>query len=189
MVILYLLANVAYVVTLKFADIQHAPNDRVGTAVMQAIFGERGAKVMAAAILISTFGCVNGLVMAGARVYFAMARDGLFFKSVAPSQPLPRARLGTGRPGPCGPRSWSCPGRSASSPKRGLPEYGNLYGDLLEYIIPVDVTFYTLMVAAVILLRFKSPDAPRPYRTIAYPLPPLIYIGLAVLARMSISSI
>ena len=82
-VILYFLANVAYVVTLKFADIEHAPNDRVGTAVMQAIFGDRGAKVMAAAILISTFGCVNGLVMAGARVYFAMARDGLFFKSVA----------------------------------------------------------------------------------------------------------
>ena len=60
-------------------------------------------------------------------------------------------------------------------------EYGNLYNDLLEYIIPVDVTFYTLMVAAVILLRFKAPDAPRPYRTFAYPLPPLIYIGLAVL--------
>src|SRR5262249_35040536 len=79
-VILYLLANVAYVVTLRFTEIEHAPNDRVGTAVMQAIFGENGAKVMAAAILISTFGCVNGLVMAGARVYFAMARDGLFFQ-------------------------------------------------------------------------------------------------------------
>ena len=101
-VILYLLANVAYVVTLKFTEIQHAPNERVGTAVMQAIFGERGAKVMAAAILISTFGCVNGLVMAGARIYFAMARDGLFFKSVARSQPLPRARLGPGGPGTMG---------------------------------------------------------------------------------------
>jgi basic amino acid/polyamine antiporter, APA family len=179
-VILYLLANVAYVVTLKFADIQNAPNDRVGTAVMQAIFGERGAKVMAAAILISTFGCVNGLVMAGARVYFAMARDGLFFKSVARANRFHVPGWALAAQG-----LWAAllvlPRTVNIKPETGLPEYGNLYGDLLEYIIPVDVTFYTLMVAAVILLRFKSPDAPRPYRTIAYPLPPLIYIGLAVL--------
>jgi APA family basic amino acid/polyamine antiporter len=174
-----LLANVAYVVTLRFVDIEHAPNDRVGTAVMQAIFGESGAKVMAAAILISTFGCVNGLVMAGARVYFAMARDGLFFKS-------------TGRTNAFNVPGWALVAqglwaallvlpRTVIESKTGLPEYGNLYGDLLEYIIPVDVAFYTLMVAAVVLLRFRSPSAPRPYRTFAYPLPPLIYIGLALM--------
>ena len=170
-VILYLLANVAYVVTLKLPEIQHAPNDRVGTAVMQAIFGERGAKVMAAAILISTFGCVNGLVMAGARIYFAMARDGLFFKSVARAN---RFHV----PG------WALAAQGlwavllvlpvTATPKPGTTdvfEYGNLYNDLLEYIIPVDVTFYTLMVAAVILLRWKAPDCARPYRTIAYPCP------------------
>ncbi len=76
---LYLLANVAYVVTLSLREIQGAPNDRVGTEVMRHVLGDRGAVVMAAAILISTFGCVNGLVLAGARVYYAMARDGLFF--------------------------------------------------------------------------------------------------------------
>jgi APA family basic amino acid/polyamine antiporter len=180
-VVLYFLANVAYVLTLGFADIQHAPNDRVGTAVMQAIFGIRGAKVMAAAILISTFGCVNGLVMAGARIYFAMARDGLFFKSVARTN---RFHV----PG------WALAAQGlwavvlvlpvTAKLKEGTTDqyvYGNLYSDLLEYIIPVDVTFYTLMVAAVILLRFRAPLAPRPYRTIAYPLPPLLYIALAVL--------
>jgi APA family basic amino acid/polyamine antiporter len=180
-VILYFLANVAYVLTLGLADIQDAPNDRVGTAVMQAIFGDRGAKVMAAAILISTFGCVNGLVMAGARIYFAMARDGLFFKSV-------------GRANRFHVPGWALAAQGLWAVVLVLPVtaklkdgttdqyvYGNLYSDLLEYIIPVDVTFYTLMVAAVILLRFKAPDAPRPYRTIAYPLPPLVYIALAVL--------
>jgi len=179
-VILYLLANVAYVVTLTFADIEHAPNDRVGTAVMQAIFGDRGAKVMAAAILISTFGCVNGLVMAGARVYFAMARDGLFFRSVARTNRFHVPGWALAAQG-----LWAVvlvlPVTAKLKPGTNVFEYGNLYNDLLEYIIPVDVMFYTLMVAAVILLRFKAPDAPRPYRTIAYPLPPLIYIGLAVL--------
>jgi basic amino acid/polyamine antiporter, APA family len=179
-VILYLLANVAYVVTLRFSDVQHAPNDRVGTAVMQAIFGERGAKVMAAAILISTFGCVNGLVMAGARVYFAMARDGLFFRSVGRTNRFHVPGWALAAQG-----LWAVvlvlPVTVTIKPETGFPEYGNLYNDLLEYIIPVDVTFYALMVAAVIVLRFKAPNAPRPYRTVVYPLPPLIYLGLAVL--------
>jgi basic amino acid/polyamine antiporter, APA family len=179
-VILYFLANVAYVVTLKFTEIQHAPSDRVGTAVMQAIFGSRGAQVMAAAILISTFGCVNGLVMAGARIYFAMARDGLFFKRTARTNRFHVPGWALAAQG-----LWAVllvlPVTAKQKPGTELFEYGNLYNDLLEYIIPVDVAFYTLMVAAVILLRFQLPDAPRPYRTFAYPLPPLIYIGLAVL--------
>jgi APA family basic amino acid/polyamine antiporter len=175
------LANVAYVVTLKLPEIQHAPNERVGTAVMQRIFGEPGAKVMAAAILISTFGCVNGLVMAGARIYYAMARDGLFFRSVARANRFHVPGWALAAQG-----LWAVvlvlPVTAKLKPETtNVYEYGNLYNVLLEYIIPVDVTFYTLMVAAVILLRFKMPDARRPYRTIAYPLPPLVYIGLAVL--------
>ncbi len=82
-VILYLLANVAYIVSLKFADIQNAPQDRVGTLLMESILGRPGKFLMAGAILISTFGCVNGLVLAGARVYYAMAQDRLFFRSIA----------------------------------------------------------------------------------------------------------
>jgi basic amino acid/polyamine antiporter, APA family len=180
-VILYLLANVAYVLTLKLPEIQNAPNNRVGTAVMQAIFGEPGAKVMAAAILISTFGCVNGLVMAGARIYFAMARDGLFFKSVARANRFHVPGWALAAQG-----LWALllvlPVTATLKPgTTDVFDYGNLYNDLLEYIIPVDVAFYTLMVAAVIMLRFRAPDAPRPYRTFAYPLPPILYIGLAVL--------
>ncbi|MFI5460648.1 MAG: APC family permease [Isosphaerales bacterium] len=179
-VLLYLLANVAYIVTLKFSDIQHAPQDRVGTAVMQAILGKPGAQVMAAAILISTFGCVNGLVLAGARIYYAMARDGLFFRRVATTnrRHVPAvALLAQGL--------WAAllvlPVSVSVEPATQLIKYGNLYNDLLEYVIPVDVTFYTLMVVAVIAFRWKAPRMDRPYRTIGYPLPALIYIGLAVL--------
>ena len=82
-ILLYLLANVAYVVTLPLSAIQTAKNDRVGTALLEAILGPRGEAVMAGAILISTFGCVNGLILAGARIYYAMAADGLFFRGVA----------------------------------------------------------------------------------------------------------
>jgi APA family basic amino acid/polyamine antiporter len=179
-VLLYLLANVAYIVTLRLTDIQHAPDNRVGTAVMQAILGERGAQVMAAAILISTFGCVNGLVLAGARIYYAMARDGLFFRSVATTnrRHVPAVAL-------MAQGLWATllvlPVSVLIEPTSKAVQFGNLYNDLLEYVIPVDVTFYTLMVIAVIAYRFKAPQMHRPYRTIGYPLPALVYIGLAVL--------
>ena len=80
---LYLLANVAYLCVLPLAKIQHAPDDRVGTAAMEVMFGGAGAGIMAVAIMVSTFGCCNGLILAGARVYYAMAQDGLFFKATA----------------------------------------------------------------------------------------------------------
>src|SRR5205807_7730704 len=82
-VTLYLLANISYLALLSFSEIQHAPQDRVAVAAMNAVFGNPGAMCMAAAILVSTFGCNNGLILAGARVYFAMARDRLFFKKIA----------------------------------------------------------------------------------------------------------
>ncbi len=146
---------------------------------MQAILGRPGARVMAAAILISTFGCVNGLVLAGARVYYAMARDGLFFRSDRDHQPPPRPGGGPGRPGTLGVVAGAA--GDGDSSRRPVVKYGNLYNELLEYVIPVDVTFYTLMVGAVIALRLKAPHLDRPYRTIGYPLPVLIYIGLALL--------
>jgi APA family basic amino acid/polyamine antiporter len=178
-VALYLLANLSYLVSLPFAEIQHAPQDRVGTAAMEAALGPSARYVMAAAILISTFGCVNGLVLAGARVYYAMARDRLFFKSVGTtnSRHVPAVALAAQG-------LWAAlltlPVTVTNDPVTGKPAFGNLYNDLLEYIIPVDVTFYMLMVGAVIALRIKAPMLNRPYRTFAYPMPALIYIVLAI---------
>jgi basic amino acid/polyamine antiporter, APA family len=178
-VVLYLLANVAYLTTLTFSEIQHAPQDRVGTAVMEAILGPAGGKIMAAAILISTFGCVNGLVLAGARVYYAMAKDRLFFKAIASTNRnhVPAAAL-------FAQGCWACllvlPVTVSSQPD-GTLKYGNIYGELLEYVIPVDVLFYTLMVGAVVALRWKARELHRPYRTIGYPLPVVTYITLAIL--------
>ncbi len=178
-ILLYLLANVAYLFTLPLDAIAHAPADRVGTLVMQVIFGERGAQVMAAAILISTFGCVNGLVLAGARIYYAMAGDGLFFRHLATTNRhhVPAAAL-------VAQGFWAAllvlPVTVTVHAVTGAIEYGNLYNALLEYVIPVDVTFYALMVGAVIALRWKAPNLPRPYRTIGYPIPAVVYISLAL---------
>ena len=179
-VALYLLANVAYLVSLPFAEIQHAPENRVGTAAMEAALGPGARYAMAAAILVATFGCANGLVLAGARVYYAMARDGLFFKSAGTtnSHHVPAVALAAQG-------MWAAllalPVTVTTDQATQAVKYGNLYNDLLEYIIPVDVSFYTLMVGAVIALRIKAPFLKRPYRTVAYPLPALIYIALAVL--------
>jgi APA family basic amino acid/polyamine antiporter len=174
-VALYLLANVAYLVSLPFDKIQHAEEDRVGTEVMQAVVGPSGKVVMAIAILISTFGCVNGLILAGARVYYAMAKDGLFFRRVATTNRFQVPAVALMVQG-----IWSVLlTLPVSVDARGT--YGNLYSQLLEYIIPVDVTFYTLMVGAVVLLRRKRPELPRPYRTWGYPIPVLIYVSLAIL--------
>jgi APA family basic amino acid/polyamine antiporter len=174
-----LLANVAYLVSLPFSEIQHAPQDRVGTAAMEAALGPSARYVMAAAILVSTFGCVNGLVLAGARVCYAMARDGLFFKSVGTTNTHHVPAVALAAQG-----LWAAllalPVTVTTDHATQAVKYGNLYNDLLEYIIPVDVIFYTLMVGAVIALRIKAPFLNRPYRTACYPIPALIYIGLAV---------
>jgi APA family basic amino acid/polyamine antiporter len=178
-ILLYLLANVAYIVTLPFGEIQRAPSDRVGTAALQMILGARGERIMAAAILISTFGCVNGLVLAGARIYYAMAQDGLFFRGVATTNRFHVPAVALVAQG-----LWASllvlPVTVKPDGAGGVT-FGNLYNELLEYVIPVDVTFYSLMVGAVIAMRLKAPGMDRPYRTIGYPLPILVYIGLAVL--------
>jgi len=185
-VTLYLLANVAYIATLPLEGIQTAPQNRVAVAAMNAMLGPVGTVLMAGAIMISTFGCNNGLILAGARVYYAMARDGLFFKSVARlnAQKAPAmALLAQGL--------WASvltlPRTVATDPATGAVAYGNVYTQLLEYIVSVDLVFYVLMVGAVIVLRRKAPSTPRPYRTWGYPIVPAIYIVLAVLLILDLA--
>jgi APA family basic amino acid/polyamine antiporter len=178
-ILLYLLANVAYIVTLPLAGIQHADQGRVGTAALEAILGPRGETIMAGAILISTFGCVNGLVLAGARIYYAMAQDGLFFRRVATTNRFHVPAIALMAQG-----LWASllvlPVTMTPDGSGGFKP-GKLYDELLEYVIPVDVTFYALMVGAVIALRIKAPRMDRPYRAIGYPAPILAHIGLSVL--------
>jgi APA family basic amino acid/polyamine antiporter len=179
-VILYLLANLAYIAVLPFPEIQHAPQNRVAVAMMNAVFGHPGAMCMAAAIMISTFGCNNGLILAGARVYYAMARDGLFFRKIATTNAfhVPAAAL-------VAQGIWTAfltlPRTMTKNPTTGTVAYGNVYIQLLEYIVSADLLFYILLVAAVMVLRRKNPDAQRPYRTWGYPLVPIISILLAAL--------
>ena len=184
-VALYLLANLAYIVTLPLAEIQHAPQNRVATAVMQAILGAPGTVLMAIAIMVSTFGCVNGLIMAGARVAYAMARDGLFFSKVGTvnKNRVPGAALAVQG-------IWAAmltlPRTVTEDPTTHAVSYGNVYTQLLEYIVPADLVLYALMVAAVIILRKKAPDLARPYRTWGYPWVPLLYIALAALLAVDL---
>ena len=177
---LYLLANVAYLFTLPLSAIQHAPADRVATAVLQSIFPRLGAPLMAAAIIVSTVGCVNALTLAGARAFYAMAQDGLFF---------PRAgRLNTARvPG------WALVLQGIWSAFLVLPrtydtntgQYGNLYSNLLDYVISAALIFYILTIAGVFRLRHTRPNADRPYRAFGYPIIPALYlVGAALVLGM-----
>jgi APA family basic amino acid/polyamine antiporter len=179
---LYVLANVAYLCVLPLDKIQHAPDDRVGTAVMATIFHGAGAAIMAGAILISTFGCINGLILSGARVYYAMARDGLFFQDAGKLNACHVPAIGLALQGVWAvllvlPRTRIVD--AAGAPvlnAAGQPTYGNLYGNLLDYVISVELIFYALAVAAVFVLRRKQPNAERPYRAFGYPLLPALYI-------------
>jgi basic amino acid/polyamine antiporter, APA family len=171
---LYLLANVAYLTTLPLDAIQHAPADRVATATVNAIVPGLGATVMAVAILISTFGCNNGLILAGARAYYAMACDGLFFRRAGT---LNEARV------PAWGLLLQCVWAIVLVVPRTFDpttgQYGNLYGNLLDYIISAALLFYVLTIAAVFRLRKTMPDVPRPYRTFGYPIVPALYIVAA----------
>ncbi len=179
-VLLYLLANLAYVVTLPLAGIQGAPGNRVATAAMQRVLGTPGTVLMAAAIMISTFGCNNGLILAGARVSYAMARDGLFFARVGTlnRRNVPATALllqGV----------WASlltlPRTARTDPATGATVFGNVYTQLLEYIIPADLVLYALMVGAVIVMRRRAPALARPYRTWGYPVVQVVYVALATL--------
>ncbi len=183
---LYLLANLAYVVTLPLSAIQTAPQNRVATATMQAILGPVGTVLMAIAIMISTFGCNNGLILAGARVYYAMARDNLFFKRVGSLNPRHVPAVALVAQG-----LWAAfltlPRTVTTDPRTGALTYGNVYTQLLEYIISADMVFYALMVGAVIVMRKKAPEVERPYRTFGYPIVPVIYIAIALLVIIDLA--
>jgi APA family basic amino acid/polyamine antiporter len=177
-VTLYVLANVAYIAALPLSGIQNAPQNRVAVAAMNAVLGPIGTVLMAIAIMVSTFGCNNGLILAGARVSYAMAHDGLFFRSVAKlnrHQAPAMALIAQGL--------WAAlltlPRTVVTHPETGAVSYGNVYTQLLEYIVSADLVFYVLMVGAVVVLRRKLPAAARPYRTWGYPVVPLIYISIA----------
>ncbi len=169
---IYLLANVAYLVTLPLEAIQQAPADRVATATLEAIFPGLGVVLMAAGIVISTFGCNNGLVLAGARAYYAMARDGVFFAKVGK---LNAAKV----------PAWGLAVQGVWAAALVLPRtfdpatgtYGNLYSNLLDYVISAALIFYILTIAGVLRLRATRPHAERPYRAVGYPIVPLCYIA------------
>jgi APA family basic amino acid/polyamine antiporter len=173
---LYVAANFVYLsvlpllgdphgLTVLSRGIQYADSDRVATAALQQIFPVAGAAMMAAAILISTFGCANGMTLAGARVYYAMSRDGLFFKSCGKLHPRYRTPVVS----LIVQAAWTC-----------LLCVSGSYGQLLDYIIFAALIFYILTIASVFVLRRKRPDAPRPYKALGYPVLPIVYIGMAI---------
>ena len=177
---LYLLANVAYLVTLRFEDIQNVPSDRIGSATADVIFPGFGALIMAVAIMISTFGCNNGLIFAGARAYYAMAKDGLFFRSAGELNKFHVPAWGLVIQG-----IWSAfyvlP-RTVKAAEDGTISFGNLYGDLLTYVISAALIFYILTILGIFVLRVKQPNAERPYKAFGYPIVPILYcIGAAVI--------
>ena len=180
-IVLYLLANVAYLCTLPLDAIQNAPDDRVATAALQAIFGPVGAAIMAIAIVISTFGCNNGLILAGARVYYAMARDRLFFRRTGTLNERHVPAFGLMLQ--CIWASLLVLPRTRTVGADGQATYGNLYGTLLDWVVFAVLIFYVLTIAGIFVLRRKRPDAERPYRAFGYPVVP----GLYILAATAIS--
>jgi len=172
---LFLLANVAYLVVLPIDQIQHAPADRVAGAILEALFPRIGAGLMAAAIMISAFGCMNGMVLAGARAYFAMARDGLFFRraAIVNRAHVPGAALVMQG-------GWAGILVLLRTYDPGTGAYGNLYSDLLNYVISAALIFYILTIGGVFALRRRLPGAERPYRAFGYPVVPGLYIAGAL---------
>jgi APA family basic amino acid/polyamine antiporter len=172
--VIYLMANVAYLNVLPLhgvkdasgvleRGIQYATQDRVGSAAAEMIFGAIGGSIMAAAILVSTFGCNNGLILSGARVYYAMARDGLFFRRVGQLNKNHVPAFGLITQG-----IWA-----------SLLCLTGTYGQLLDYVIFAALIFYVFTTVGLFILRQKLPDAERPYRAFGYPLLPALYILLA----------
>lgn len=180
---LYLLANAAYFVTLPIDVVQQVPADRVAAATLEAVLPGIGGALMAAGIMISTFGCANALILTGARAYYAMARDGLFFRSAGL---LNAARV----PG------WALVIQGVWAAGLVLPRtfdpvtgtYGNLYSSLLDYVVSAALLFYILTIAGLFRLRRTRPDAVRPYRAFGYPVIPALYIvaAAAILAILAV---
>ncbi|HEU0123017.1 MAG TPA: amino acid permease [Bryobacteraceae bacterium] len=162
--LLYLACNTVYLQVLPLEAIQTAPEDRVGTAVARGIFGDSAVQIMAAAIMVSTFGCVNGLTMAGARVYYAMALDKLFFQAAARLDPRSNAPVTA---------LW------IQALWAALLTLTGSYNELLDYVIFAVLLFYILTIVGVFVLRRTRPTMERPYRAFGYPVLPALYILLA----------
>ena len=171
----YFLASAAYLMVLPLhgdargttvlaRGIQYAAEDRVGTATLEQIFGGVGASLMAGAILVSTFGCANGMSLAGARVYYAMSRDGLFFKAVGRLHPKYKTPVA---------------GLMVQAAWAAVLCISGSYGQLLDYIIFAVLLFYILTIVGLFVLRVKKPLEPRPYKAIGYPVLPAVYIVMA----------
>jgi APA family basic amino acid/polyamine antiporter len=162
--LIYVAANIMYISVLPMNEIAFAKQDRVAVAAANEIFGNVGTYVIAAMIMVSTFGCINGLVLAGARVYYTMAQDGLFFKQAATlnKNAVPQWAL------------W------AQCVWASLLCLSGQYGDLLDMISFVVVLFYVLTIIGIFVLRAKRPDIERPYKAFAYPILPVIYIILGL---------
>jgi APA family basic amino acid/polyamine antiporter len=161
--------------TLQFETIQTIPSNRVASATADVIFPGAGATIMAIAIMVSTFGCNNGLILAGARAYWAMSRDGLFFKSAGELNKNRVPAWGLVIQG-----IWAAllilPRTVKVDEATGAVTYGNLYGNLLDYVISAALIFYILTIAGLFVLRVKRPDAERPYKAFGYPVIPALYI-------------
>jgi basic amino acid/polyamine antiporter, APA family len=166
---LYIACQFVYLNVLTFDQVQHAPNDRVAAAAANAMFGGIGASLMAVAIMISTFGCTNGLTLAGARVYFAMAKDHLFFRKAGELDPKTHAPV-FALVLQC---VWSV-----------LLTLSGSYNNLLDYVIFAVLLFYILTIAGLFVLRRTRPDLDRPYRAFGYPVLPALYIVAAGLIEV-----
>ena len=180
---LYISANLAYVVTLSLPELQNAPNGRVAVAVMEKIIGAPGLIIMAIALMISTFGCNNGLILSGSRVSYAMAKDGYLFAPLAKTNDkhVPAFALMA----QC---VWAC---LLILPRtvtivEGKQTFGNVYTQLLEYIVSVDLISAALSVLAVIVLRRKKPLMERPYKTWGYPVTPIIFLTLSMFVTLTL---
>jgi basic amino acid/polyamine antiporter, APA family len=173
--LLYILANISYLCVLPLhgspdapdaigKGIQFAVSDRVGTAAASVIFGNAAAYIMAALIMVSTFGCNNGIILSGARVYYAMARDGLFFKKAGNlnEKSVPGAAL------------------IVQAVWASLLCLSGAYGDLLDYVVFAVLIFYILTIGGLFILRRKQPSAERPYKAFGYPVLPALYILIAL---------
>ncbi|MES1260530.1 MAG: amino acid permease, partial [Acidobacteriota bacterium] len=161
---LYLACNFVYLSVLTLPQIQTAPEDRVATAVVSVMFGPVATRIMAGAIMVSTFGCLNGIILSGARVYFTMARDNLFFRQAGVLHPRTHA--------PVSALLMQCLWAV-------LLTLSGQYNDLLDYVIFAVLLFYILTIGGLFRLRRTRPDLERPYRAVGYPVLPALYIVMA----------
>lgn len=168
--IIYILANLMYLAVMPLEAMAFAPSERVAVAASEFIFGETGTYIIAIMIMISTFACNNGLIMAGARVYYAMAKDRLFFRKAEKLN-------GYNVPG------W---GLWIQCIWASVLCLTGKYGDLLDYVMIIVIIFYILTIAGIFILRKKMPNAERPYKAFGYPILPAIYIVLASLICMAL---